>query len=239
MPLLILLIGLMVAGGAYFFISRSPEEPADEDGVVEEVALLDVPLNERPVLELVPRSDGHWLDMTVSKLMIEEAEVMEYDLIYDLPDGRQQGVPGIVELMGKDDVQVELLLGSESSGKFRYDEGVESGTMTLSFRNEEGRLLDEFVSEFHLQTATDTLTSMDNEFEYQLDDVSDEYFVVHTTIGFPAGESVDSEPYAIFSSSEEDLPGTLSWDGAIKYWNGIEWTELGSSSAPGMGIFAR
>ncbi len=238
-PIVVLIIGLLVVVGAYFFVSRNSEEP-EVIGPQEEIALLDVSLSDRPVVRLTPRSDGHWLDMEVTKLMIEQAETMDYELLYTLPDGRQQGVPGMAELSGRDMVEVELLLGSESSGKFRYDEGVETGTMTLRFRNEDGQLLAKFISEFHLQNDTDTLSSINNEFTYILDEVSEEYFVTMNTVGYPETDSsFSSEPYGVFSSSQESVPGVLEWDGTINYWDGNEWTTLESPESSDIGIFVK
>ena len=63
--------------------------------------------------------------------------------------GIQQGVPGTAKLDGGD-IERKMLLGSESSGKFRYDEGVKGGTLTLRFRNSKGRLIGKLSTEFTL-----------------------------------------------------------------------------------------
>jgi hypothetical protein len=55
-------------------------------------------------------------------------------------------VPGTVQLSG--DVEKKLLLGSESSGKFRYDTGITGGTMTIRFRNSSGKLLGKLETAF-------------------------------------------------------------------------------------------
>ena len=240
LPLILLALGLIVVLGAYFFVSRSRQDVSlDEQN--DEASLLSVPLSERPVVTLTPRSNGYWLDMEISKFMIGGAETLDYELLYTLPDGRQQGVPGMIELSGRDLIQVELLLGSESSGNFRYDEGVETGTMTLRFRNSSGQLLVQFVSEFHLQSNTDTLTSVDGGFEYLLDEISKAYFVTMNTIGYPDGleQEIQNEPYGVFTSSSEPLSGDLSWVGDIQYWNGQDWSILDTSRSPKTGIFVR
>ncbi|MBN1169199.1 hypothetical protein JXA63_04895 [Candidatus Woesebacteria bacterium] len=86
---------------------------------------------------LTPSDDGHWLKLDVSGIS-QNADKMEYELIYNLPDGRVQGVPGSIELEGESKVERDILLGTESSGNYYYDEGVESGTLTLRlFKNDD------------------------------------------------------------------------------------------------------
>jgi len=75
------------------------------------------------------------------------AASMDYELIYSTSDGGQQGVPGTVKLTGTD-IDRPLLLGSESSGKYRYDAGVEQGTMTLKFRDASGKTNWETLNRF-------------------------------------------------------------------------------------------
>lgn len=81
---------------------------------------------------LTPSDDMHWLKLDVSGIS-SSADSMEYELIYSLPDGRIQGVPGTIKLEGKRKIERDILLGTESSGNYYYDEGVETGSLTLRF----------------------------------------------------------------------------------------------------------
>lgn len=206
LPLLLFLIGVLVLAGVYFFVLRKPatEETKEEEGLIE-VSLID-----RPIASLTPTQDGHWLKLRIEKLL-SGADSLDYELLYTLPDGRTQGVPGTIGLKGESEIERDLLLGSESSGKFRYDEGVEVGTLTLRFRNEKGKLLAKFSTKFHLQNATKELTSVDGKFVARLSKLTGDYFVVMDTFGIPDSPPVQltSGPYGLFSSAKGSLPSVV------------------------------
>ena len=237
LPLILLFAGILILVGAFLFVRGRKDKEAEVPE--EETALLDVPIGERPVVSLTPTSDGHYLNLKVEKVSFE-AFNLEYLLLYDVPGGSPQGVPGTLLLNGQGELEAELLLGSESSGKFRYDEGVEKGAITLRFRNEEGQLLAKFESEFHLQTSTELLISPDAVFKYELAEENDEFFVTMSSVGLPDGfeGEVDSGPYGIFTSSEDEVSGTVDagFDN-VYLWDGKEWKQLTDNSASDVGIF--
>jgi len=240
-PIALLLVGLLVVAGVYFFVIRDGDEETIGE---EETALIEVALQDKPVASLTPRSDGHWLDMKIDKLGEFKAESVDYELLYKLSDGRTQGVPGSIILDGKKLIERELLLGSESSGKFRYDEGVESGTFTLRFRNKKGKLLVKFTSEFNLQNTKDAeYKSGDGKFTYKLLDKvgsREGYVVTMETFGVPKGSPKDptSEPYGVFSSAVSGFAGTVEMgSGTVNRWWDNNWEELKSNSSEGFGIF--
>lgn len=235
LPLILLALGIVVVVIGAIVIFKGKKSPAAEE---EETALIEVALNDRPVVSLTPRSDGHWLDLKIEKLTID-ATSLDYELLYKLPDGRTQGVPGSVKLSGVETIERELLLGSESSGKFRYDEGVESGTLTLRFRNDKGKLLVKFSTDFSLLSGTKELSSVDGVFKYELAKASNEYFVVMNTSGVPvdAPGELASGPWGVFSSATAKLPGKITVDGTVYELSGSTWKELPSGSASNLGIF--
>lgn len=233
-PLLLLLIGIFVFV-AIFFVMKGKDTTEDEEEVVPEIAL-----EMRPIASLTPSDDGHWLNLNIEKLVID-AESLDYELLYQLPDGRTQGVPGTVQLEGQETIDRDLLLGSESSGKFRYDEGVNQGTLTLRFRNNKGKLVAKFSTDFHLQANSDELTSVDEKFTYMLDEISEEYFVVMETFGIPESVegSLESGPYGVFSSSGTKLSGTVSFDKNVGYFRYVDggWVDVGNEKSSDVGIF--
>lgn len=177
-PVFLLLIGLLILAGVYFFVIRGSDElPVEEEEVVAEI-----PLDMRPTVSLTPTSDGHYLVLLIKEIKLS-AYTLDYELLYQTGEGATQGVPGSIRLDGKDSFESELLLGSESSGKFRYDTGVSEGTLTLRFRDEKGKLTGKLSTDFHLITGTDELTSLDEDFSFMLDGDEDEFYVVMSPFG--------------------------------------------------------
>ncbi|OGM76306.1 hypothetical protein A2210_02045 [Candidatus Woesebacteria bacterium RIFOXYA1_FULL_40_18] len=248
LPLILLVVGLGVLTAVYFFVIKPSGEAAVEEEIAPEVAL-----ENRPVASLSPSSDGHWLELNITKIKIS-AVSLDYELLYNLPDGRKQGVPGSVKLANQTSVERDLLLGSESSGKYRYDEGVETGTLTLRFRNGQGKLAAKFVTDFHLQSNTSVLTSADGKFSYTLDKNSGkEFLVVMQTFGYPndAPGTISSGPYGVFkatakvstakgalSSTTKVFPGQVSMSGTSIYKaTSSAWDKLTGRKADDVGIF--
>ncbi|WKZ25944.1 MAG: hypothetical protein QY322_01395 [bacterium] len=204
LPLILLGIGLLVFTFVFVFIKNSNNKSSvDGDEVATEIAFKD-----RPFATLTPTEDGRYITLKIDKITLAKAVSVDYELLYSLPDGRTQGVPGTVDLNGETNFEKKLLLGSESNGKFRYDEGVVDGSLTVRLRDSKGKLLAKFSTKWHLQSNTAELTSIDENFAYVLEKpVKGTYFITMETFGLPAGSSVSevvSGPYGIFSSI--DLP---------------------------------
>jgi len=239
LPIILLLIGVAVLVGAFIFVkNKNSKSKTSSD---EEASLIEVPLEGRPIVSLIPTADAHYLKLKIEKIKIESADTMEYELLYQTKEEVTQGTSGVVEdVKGKDSYENDLLLGSESAGKFRYDEGVETGTISLKFRNSQGKLLTKFDSDFHLQTNTDLLTSPDTVFKYELSGESKDYFLTMSTIGLPekAPASVETEAYGVFSSSQKDNPGSVEvgFDNIYR-WDGNSWTKLSANKSDNSGIF--
>lgn len=230
-----LVVGAAVLAAVYFFIVRKPAKEGED-----ERALIEVALPDRPIASLIPTTDGHWLKMLIEKISIPGAFSLDYELLYELPDGRSQGVPGTIKLDSQSKIERDLLLGSESSGKFRYDDGVSKGTLTLRFRNEKGKLVVKFVSGFHLQSDVREISSIDGKFTYTLDKTPTKtFFVTMETFGvneMPAGDVV-SGPYGVFTSGKT-APGIVKLEGVSFYrWDGSTWEKLEAGKSKDFGIF--
>ena len=235
LPFILLGVGVLVLVGVIFFVrGRGKDEVVEEENVAE------IPFELRPVASLTPSEDGHWLNMVIEKIVFDAAS-MDYELLYNLPDGRTQGVPGTIKMDGQDAIERDLLLGSESSGKFRYDEGVENGTLTIRFRNDKGKLTGKLTTDFLLLTNVSGVESSDGNFAYKFTDPIEEiYYVVMGTFGVPSDppSGVKSGPYGLFSSvdAEEDkaelLTGTAEVKGYTPYLHllGDEWVIHGEDA---------
>lgn len=208
LPLILIGAGLLIVIGAIFFFSRNSKKVTTVDD--QNVAIPELPAEQWPVISLIPTSNpkdpkagnGKMLDLKVQKINIPGAVSMDYELVYTTGMGIQQGVPGTVKLDGTD-IDRLLLLGSESSGKFRYDTGVEIGTITFKFRNSSGKLIGKLQGDWHLQTGVTELTSVDGSFKYTLDkEAKGVYFLTMQTFAEPNTNSVvvSANGYTVFAS---------------------------------------
>ena len=208
--LVVLIVGFVIKG------KNKASDTSGED--ISNVPTLSE--SEWPAISLTPTnkpgvsgSDGHWLNFKVEKINVRGASSMDYLLVYNTSDGGQQGVPGRAELTG-DSIEKSLLLGSESSGKYRYDAGVEQGVMTITFRDKNGKMLGKLSSDFHLQSGVTELTSIDGIFSYTLDKVAKGvYFITMKTYKEPSATSVVwQNGYGVFASDGKPYSGKVGGD---------------------------
>lgn len=210
LPLILLGAGLLILVLVFVLIkNKKSAVVVDDNAPLAEVAFAD-----RPVAMLTPTEDGRYINLKIDKITLPKAVSLDYELLYELPDGRTQGVPGTVDLEGKTSFERKLLLGSESNGKFRYDEGVEEGSLTVRLRDSKGKLLAKFSTKWHLQSTDTELTSIDQNFTYVLEKKPKGiYFITMETFGLmdKSITSVESGPYGIFSSSELPKGEASGW----------------------------
>lgn len=232
--LIIAIVILLLVGGVLILRSRKAKEPSvtkKPEGV-----LIETSLEERPYINLTPSSDGHWLTIEVSR--IKETESLEYELLYNTASGATQGSINTVSLNGKSSYSKKILLGSESSGHYKYDEGVTQGTLTVRLRG--GRGTRKFVSEFHLQQSDEELISIDGNFSLKGILTKGSFYITMSTTGL-AGEfqgKVIVGPYEIFSSGSKTVKnGVVSLklpegtaEAKIYSWSGTSWKEEESTS---------
>ncbi len=242
LPIILLIAGLLVVGLVFFAVSKNKakvasntEEDTEDNEVVAEISMSD-----RPFTTLTPSADGHWLKLNVVGIKNSPAK-LEYELMYIVSDGRTQGVPGIIDLKGESSIERNLLMGSESSGKFRYDAGVEKGTLTLKFRNEKGKLTGKLVTDFKLYNNNLNLNSADDALKFTLDKADKKtFFVVMSTFGLPSTISgnLDRGPFAILASSTTAHLGKADLgDGTYQMWDGSTWKEFNKTTSVNSSVF--
>lgn len=238
LPFIILILGVFVLVAAVITVKKRSTNTQDLSSLQEENTP-EIPFDKRPFASLLPSKDGHWLKLKVENIKIQ-AYSLDYEILYQLPDGRTQGVPGTIKLT-ESSFERDILLGSESSGKYRYDEGVESGTLTLKFRDDNGKLVGKLVTDFRLLSETKELTSSDSKFKYSLDNLEKGvYFVVMETFGVltPVNFEISSGPYAVFSSVDKKLPGKVSLgSGDVYHLENDSWKKIDGGKSPNIGIF--
>lgn len=151
-PIIAIVAGILVVAAVYFLVIKG-KTANNGDVNQEDEIVAEIPEGQRPMASLIPSMDGHWLKLKVEDIKVAGATSIDYELLYKVGDGRTQGVPGTIQLKGATSIERNLLLGSESAGKFRYDDGVESGSLTLRFRNSSGKLLGKLSTDWTLSMS--------------------------------------------------------------------------------------
>lgn len=220
---------LILGGGFFFWRSRRAKEPLPT--LEPEGVLVETTLEERPYITLTPSSDGHWLTIDVAR--IQDAESLEYELLYNTGSGATQGSINSVKLKGETSYSKKILLGSESSGHYKFDEGVTQGNLTVRLRGGLGTR--KFITDFHLQQGVDELTSIDNNFSVEGTFPQNNFYVTMMTVGLPGEfeEEVIAGPYQTLSSGTETVKNgrvkiTFSEDletAKLYSWSGTGWVE--------------
>lgn len=108
------------------------------------VRLLELKDEEKPYISLVPREDGHELKMKISKIPASISQI-EYELIYTAVDKNLEMEKGVGDTIKVDSSNLErdLLLGTASCTngcKYKYDEGVTGGTLSLTLISTNGQM---------------------------------------------------------------------------------------------------
>lgn len=230
LPLIIFVLGLLAMVVLIFGVlrGRKEAEPADEDMVAE------IPFEKRPFVSLVPSEDGHWLKMAIDMIKVD-AETLDYELLYQTDAGITQGVPGTAKIEVGAKIERDLLLGSESSGKFRYDEGVEEGTLTLRFRDGGGKLVGKLSTQFRLLSDIDEVEY--GQFKFMIDGDYEGFIVVMETFGLPKEfqRPITSGPFGVFGS-DSSLAGDVEIEGSAYFWDGTDWVSVSKTSSAGVFI---
>lgn len=236
-PVIVVLVifALGLGGAVYAFrqFTKAPNQ-LEEDGP-------ELPASQRPFSTLTPTEDGYYMDLVITNIDVPGAEKIVFEVFYTTAEGNNQGTRGELALKGDDTIRNQLLLGSESNGNFRFDEGVEMGTLTVKFRDNKGKVIGQTKTTWHMQENPTELTSADGKFAYTLDDEAEGFFVTMNTLGLPGDFNgvTSSESYGVFSHLEGNLPGEVSLSGDVSRWDGEdgEWVSLGGTASEDIGVF--
>ncbi|HOR01673.1 MAG TPA: hypothetical protein PKZ92_00180 [Candidatus Woesebacteria bacterium] len=134
---------------------KTPPAQTETRTIPKELTIAD---NEKPIIALIPRADGHELKLKVTNIPTVITQV-EYELIYSAKDNgleMEKGVGDTVKLTSNS-FEKDLLLGTESCTngcKYKFDEGVVGGVLSLTFYTEDNQTA-VFETPFTLATSTD------------------------------------------------------------------------------------
>ncbi len=243
LPIIVIVVVVLgVLGGAFWFLkgsTKAPQQTTDEE--VDDTPLKVLTVEESPYVTLTPSADGHNFHLTISKVP-SNTKTLEYEMVYTVASGVTQGVPGTIKDLSTETIERDLLLGTCSSGKCRYDEGVNDGTFTVRLRDSKGKLVSKMETQFHLQKGEAKLTSADGAFTYTLAKASKAaYYLTMGTFGIPSAAPgrITTGPYGVFSTDMKQ-PGTVTLgNGDIYEYSGSSWSKLTGGKASSLGVFAQ
>lgn len=163
---------------------------------------------DRPYISLIPRSDGHQLKLKINHIPSSVTQI-EYELIYSASDQGneiEKGLGDTLKVTGAD-MERDLLLGTESCTngcKYKYDEGITGGTLTLNLIS--NGLVSTYETPFAFLSSVDikksgglTLPTDDN-LNIKATPAISEYFVLLHNYGYPANVS-SGTIYTVFASN--------------------------------------
>jgi len=158
--------------------------------------LIEIELENRPYISLIPRSDGHELKLKIDKISTD-IKTIEYELIYMATDEDleiEKGLSGTIDI-DSDNIEKDLLLGTASCTngcKYKYDEGISSGSLNIILTTKNNQIA-MFETPFVLlntaQVKKDGLTL--NEFNIKAAPSQNEFFILIQNY---------NQDYSIFSS---------------------------------------
>lgn len=199
-----------------------------------------IPVSERPYLQIAPYADGHNIAIIVNHLN-KPATEMEYELEYQA-GSLLQGVFGQVDLNSQLPITEKKLLGSCSAGgACTYHEDVKGGTLLTRFTGGEERYVLKSDWRYIINSARETeFSSRDGKFQLTSDDLATEsYLVIFNSPGIPEGLEGElvSEPYALSVVGQLSGKGEVTIRAAetgdnlrIAGYDGESWTEFDSEA---------
>lgn len=230
---------------AWLFWPSKKNAPATQPSTKKMEEINKVAVADRPFVTLTPREDGKEVSLSLSR--VKNAAKAEYEMEYQAAE-LIQGVFGTIDFDAKEtEATKNLLFGSCSKDKCRYDEGVTGGSLTIRF--EGGSEPYALKSDFNLQQMFDRqgkFVSRDGKatLDVGTKGLPDKTFVIIAgTMGLPAEINTEilAGPYSFLAASspalkaatiaiqiKDDLTGAK-----LMFWNGKSLSELKATAADG------
>jgi len=146
-PVALIASVIILISSAAFFITRSKNNTSNLPTPTPVPRLLEIPENEKPVISIIPTSDGYWLNLEITNIPQYISQI-EYDLTYTAIDEDfeiEKGVGGTIEEVADNSFTRKILLGTESCTngcKYKYDTGVNGGNLYLTLITNDNQVVD-------------------------------------------------------------------------------------------------
>lgn len=238
-PLVVVIMLSVVGFAGYKIFNRKAEPQAPEVSNKKLEPVNQIPIKERPFIQIFPRSDGREITIVVENL--SSANQAEYELEYEA-GSLLQGAFGTIDFTKESSpAKRNLLLGSCSAGgKCSYHEDVNGGSLVLRYTNGD---ITKLKGEWNFQTMQEqagSFTSRDAKFTFNVGKSglpANTFVIIAQTFGLP--QEVDGEilagPYNVslpqnqsLRTSSVELTMRLSeetTEASLLGWDGSSWQE--------------
>lgn len=242
----IFLTVLIIGVGYWLIFSKKKTKVKKESKSTKMETVNQLSLKERPYIIIEPKSKtrpqdyGYWMTITINNA--SNYKLLEYEVEYQAGNLIQGFMHRLDFSKEKLPISQEGFFGSESKGKYKYDEGVKNGNVLFKFfkNSHDYEALKTYFNWQQMEQQKGVFTSNDAKAILEIKSKElkpSDYMVVFSTLGLPAeikGEAL-SEPYGFYSrqpmklksavltiKNKKDLTGAkiLGWDG--KKWHQYE-----------------
>lgn len=167
--------------------------------------IVELQQQEKPIIDLVPRADGHELKLQISNIPSFISQI-EYELLYTAVDNGMEIEKGAGDTIKVNSSKVErnILLGTASCTngcKYKYDAGITGGTLSLTLITTNGQI-STFETQFTLKSGKDIKQngnvislSTENYSQPISNSKTNAYYLLIKNFG-----STDNSAYSLFTS---------------------------------------
>ena len=160
LPLIFIVLLLIAGFFGYKFLNKKAK-PAEEPTTISKVKVEKVnqlPLEQRPYIIIEPKSQtrpqdlGSWITVTIDK--VDNYQSVEYDVEYQAGSLIQGFMHRIDFSKETPPYFKEGFFGSESKGKYKYDENVTEGMLSIKLI---GQTIEKYESAFRIQKGKEVI----------------------------------------------------------------------------------
>lgn len=232
----VILVVLALLGGGLYYVfgnkTQTTEEQTKNKKRVSEPENI-LPVAERPVIYLIPKADGHNIDIIINEVK-KAATDAEYTLEYQTGT-LVQAQENVISLASLPITETVFLGTCSAGGKCTYHEDIPGGSLRTRFAGDQSYVLKsdwKYVDNKAKETA---VSSKDAFFQIDSKELAKQaYIIIFNGPGYPEGLTGTpvSDPYVIQGSSA--LSGTANLtvratqEGNLTLmgWDGKEWHEF-------------
>lgn len=231
----VLVVLSLLGGGLYYVFGQKPAETEEQTKNKKRVSEPEniLPVAERPVIYLVPKADGHNIDIIIQEVK-KAATDAEYTMEYQTGT-LVQAQENIISLASLPATETVFLGSCSAGGKCTFHEDIGGGSLRTRFAGDQSYVLRQDWKYIDNTEKESAFSSKDAFFQIESEDLaSQRYLIIFNNPGYPEGLTGTpvSDPYVIQGSSAISGKATLTVRATqegnlvLMGWDGKEWHEF-------------